>query len=46
VLLSGDHKKIAQWRRAYALRLTRDLRPDLLARTKLTKADLDVLSEE
>lgn len=45
VLLSGDHKKIAQWRRAYALRLTRDLRPDLLARTKLTKADLDVLSE-
>ena len=45
VLLSGDHKKIAQWRRAYALRLTRDLRPDLLARTKLTKADLEVLSE-
>jgi tRNA (guanine37-N1)-methyltransferase len=46
VLLSGDHKKIAQWRRAYALRLTRDLRPDLLARTKLTKADLDVLASD
>ncbi|RYG24221.1 tRNA (guanosine(37)-N1)-methyltransferase TrmD [bacterium] len=45
VLLSGDHKKIAQWRRAYALRLTRDLRPDLLARTRLTKADLEVLTE-
>jgi tRNA (guanine37-N1)-methyltransferase len=45
VLLSGDHKKIANWRRAYALRLTRELRPDLLARTRLTKADLEVLSE-
>ena len=29
VLLSGDHKKIAQWRRAEAERLTRERRPDL-----------------
>jgi tRNA (guanine37-N1)-methyltransferase len=31
VLLSGDHAKIAAWRRAEADRLTRERRPDLLA---------------
>jgi tRNA (guanine37-N1)-methyltransferase len=31
VLLSGDHSKIAQWRRAEAERLTRERRPDLWA---------------
>lgn len=30
VLLSGDHKRIAAWRRAEAERLTRERRPDLL----------------
>ncbi len=30
VLLSGDHKKIEEWRRAEALKLTRKNRPDLL----------------
>jgi tRNA (guanine37-N1)-methyltransferase len=30
VLLSGDHKKIDAWRRAEALRITRERRPDLL----------------
>jgi tRNA (guanine37-N1)-methyltransferase len=34
VLLSGDHKKIADWRRAEAERLTRKRRPDLWARHK------------
>ena len=29
VLLSGDHAKIAEWRRAEALRLTAERRPDL-----------------
>jgi tRNA (guanine37-N1)-methyltransferase len=29
VLLSGDHGKVAQWRRAEAERLTRERRPDL-----------------
>ncbi|MBC7660613.1 MAG: tRNA (guanosine(37)-N1)-methyltransferase TrmD [Chitinophagaceae bacterium] len=29
VLLSGDHKKIAEWRRAEALKKTERLRPDL-----------------
>lgn len=31
ILLSGDHAKIAAWRRAEALRLTRERRPDLIA---------------
>lgn len=44
VLRSGNHRLIARWRREQALRLTRDLRPDLLARATLEKADLDVLS--
>ncbi len=30
VLLNGDHKKIAAWRRAEAERLTRERRPDLM----------------
>jgi tRNA (guanine37-N1)-methyltransferase len=30
VLLSGDHARIAAWRRAEALRITRERRPDLL----------------
>ena len=30
VLLSGDHKKIADWRRSEARRLTAKRRPDLL----------------
>ncbi|MFM9943068.1 MAG: tRNA (guanosine(37)-N1)-methyltransferase TrmD [Hyphomicrobiaceae bacterium] len=31
ILLSGDHAKIAAWRRAEAVRITRERRPDLLA---------------
>ena len=34
VLLSGDHRKIAAWRRAESERLTRERRPDLWARRK------------
>jgi tRNA (guanine37-N1)-methyltransferase len=34
VLLSGDHKKIADWRRTEAERLTRARRPDLWARSR------------
>ncbi len=29
VLLSGDHKKIAEWRRSEAERITAERRPDL-----------------
>jgi len=34
VLLSGDHKKIDDWRREAALELTRCLRPDLLQKNE------------
>lgn len=34
VLLSGDHRRIAAWRRAQAVERTRRLRPDLLARAR------------
>lgn len=34
VLLSGDHKKIADWRSARALALTRERRPDLLVKRR------------
>lgn len=36
VLLSGNHKKIADWRRKESLRLTWQRRPDLLKRVELT----------
>lgn len=39
VLLSGDHKAIARWRRQQSLARTRDRRPDLLASADLTKED-------
>jgi tRNA (guanine37-N1)-methyltransferase len=32
ILLSGDHAKIAKWRREEAVKITRARRPDLLAR--------------
>ena len=34
VLLSGDHKKIAEWRRGQAERLTAERRPDLVSHSK------------
>ena len=39
VLLSGDHGKIAAWRREQAERLTRERRPDLWAGRKSAKPD-------
>ena len=32
VLLSGDHKRISEWRQTERLRITRERRPDLIAR--------------
>lgn len=39
VLLSGDHAKIAGWRRAQAIRRTLDRRPDLLGMDQLSDDD-------
>ena len=40
VLLSGDHARIAAWRRAEALRLTEERRPDLLEARSQNGPDL------
>ena len=39
VLLSGDHAKIARWRREQSIALTYERRPDLLADAPLDKKD-------
>ena len=44
VLQSGNHARIARWRRWKALRLTRTRRPDLFARLALSPADLKLLA--
>lgn len=43
VLVSGDHGSVKDWRRAHAVRQTRERRPDLFCRATLTKKDLDLL---
>jgi tRNA (guanine37-N1)-methyltransferase len=46
VLRSGDHGRIARWRRAQALARTRDRRPDLLAgRGGLAPSEVALLAE-
>lgn len=45
VLLSGDHKKIRQWRKRESLRATLLKRPDLLQRDNLNQEELKILSE-
>ncbi|MBX3045607.1 MAG: tRNA (guanosine(37)-N1)-methyltransferase TrmD [Anaerolineales bacterium] len=44
-LLSGDHARIARWRRQQALRRTAERRPDLLERAQLSDADRKLLEE-
>jgi tRNA (guanine37-N1)-methyltransferase len=46
VLLSGDHAKIARWRRTQALERTRDRRPDLFEHAQLDKKDRIALGLE
>jgi len=45
VLLSGDHKKIWQWRRREAIKKTLRMRPDLLEKVELTEDDRKILEE-
>jgi len=44
VLLSGDHARIARWRREQALRRTRELRPELLEKAALSPEDQEFLA--
>jgi tRNA (guanine37-N1)-methyltransferase len=45
VLLSGDHGRIRRWRRKEALRATRERRPDLIQKARLSAEDADLLRE-
>ncbi|GGB30031.1 tRNA (guanine-N(1)-)-methyltransferase [Lentibacillus populi] len=45
ILLSGDHGKIAQWRRKESLRRTYERRRDLIERENLSEKDLILLDE-
>ena len=45
VLLSGNHREIAKWRREQSLLRTRRCRPDLLSVAPLTKNDAAILLE-
>ena len=45
MLLSGDHRKIARWRRRQALLRTRQRRPDMLERFELTEEDKKYLRD-
>ena len=43
VLLSGDHRRIERWRRRESLRATRQRRPDLFERLRLSPDDLRLI---
>lgn len=45
VLLSGDHARIARWRRREQLRRTMQRRPELLDRAELSDADRKIVRE-
>jgi tRNA (guanine37-N1)-methyltransferase len=45
VLLSGDHGRIARWRREQSLLRTKQRRPDLLEHASLTAADREYLAK-
>jgi tRNA (guanine37-N1)-methyltransferase len=45
ILLSGDHGRIARWRRQQALLRTRQRRPDLLEKADLSETDRDFLDK-
>ncbi|HWP23268.1 MAG TPA: tRNA (guanosine(37)-N1)-methyltransferase TrmD [Candidatus Binatia bacterium] len=39
VLISGDHQRIEEWRRQKSIEITRERRPDLLAKSALSAAE-------
>lgn len=46
VLRSGDHGRVAAWRREMAIRKTARVRPDLLAGASLTSAEREIVDHE
>mgnify|MGYP002639592680 FL=1 len=45
ILRSGDHAKVAQWRREEALRRTYERRPEMLEKFELSKKDIEFLEK-
>lgn len=45
ILLSGDHARVAQWRREQSLRRTWERRPDLLARARLSAREQALVAQ-
>jgi len=45
VLLSGDHQRVAKWRKKQALKRTYLMRPDLLKKTELSETQKELLRE-
>ena len=45
VLLSGNHAKIAEWRRIQSILITKERRPDMFSSEKLTKSDIKLLKK-
>jgi len=45
VLLSGDHGRVARWRRLEALKATRERRPELVAKARLSAEDAALVRE-
>lgn len=46
VLTSGHHENIRKWRRVQSLKLTKDRRPDLFGKLKLSKEDKRLLNSD
>ncbi len=46
ILYCGNHEAIAKYRRREALRITKEYRPDLFNKLKLTKKDIKLLEEK
>lgn len=46
ILYCGNHEAIAKYRRREALKITKEYRPDLFNKLKLTKKDLKLLEEK
>ncbi len=44
ILLSGDHKKISQWRKIQSLKKTYLKRPDLIDKSKLTDQEIVLIN--
>ena len=45
MLLSGNHKRVQEWRRGQALMRTRDRRPDLFEKLEMSRLDYALLEE-